>query len=454
MMTGAPLRESWNRFAGVPRPLAAALLALLAALMLLGIAGGGTRVVVAGAGAMRAEGGLVGDHALYANVLHRVEAGEPYYAAVAAEHRANNYPLKPFMAVRLPTLVQFVAIVGEPAAFALGMFVGIAAILAWRRRMTNEPGLPRYATVAALLVAFNLTQLVERQWMLMHEAVTGALIALALALYRPERPWAAMGIVALAVSLRETVLPVAMLLGLFALIDRDWRAAAGWLALGLAFLAALAAHVSALAAVTSPTDLASAGWDGFGGWATYLAFIHETSILRFIPIWIAALLAPLALLGWASWKSRLGLAGLGVQLIYALLLMLFARPDNFYWGMLIAPTLFIGLVFAPAALVGLVDRCGRSLVRPSQDRPVEQRNLCAYIMRKGDGGEPSVAIRRPQKGDQCVAKRRAGRRGQAARYQRQRGLPERARRGGQESARGGVAGRESRRDRKLERLYT
>jgi hypothetical protein len=353
MTAGAQPPTSWNRFAGAPRPLAAALLALLAALMLFGVASGGARVAVAGAGAMHAEGGLVGDHALYASVLHRVDAGESYYDAVAAEHRANNYPLKPFMAVRLPTLTRIVAVTGVPGAMVSGMLIGVAAILAWYRRMRTAPGLPRYASLAALLVAVNLSQLTEREWVLMHEAVSGALIALALALYRPQRPWATMAVVAVALAIRETVLPVAMLFGLFALVDRNWRAAAGWFALGLAFLAGLAAHMSALAAVTVPADLASPGWGGFGGWATYVAFVHETSILRFVPLWIAALLVPLALLGWASWKSRAGLAGLGVQLAYALLLMLFARPDNFYWGMLVAPTLFIGLVFAPAALSAL-----------------------------------------------------------------------------------------------------
>jgi len=353
MTAGALPLQSWNRFAGAPRPIAAALLALLAVLMVLGVAGGGARIARAGPEAMHGEGGLVGDHALYARVLYRVEAGEPYYAAVAAEHRANHYPLKPFMAVRLPTLIYIVATIGVPFAMALGLLVGVVAVSTWRQRMRSEPGLPRYASLAALFIAVNLSQLVERAWVLMHEAVIGALIALALALYRPARPWAAMAVVAVAVAIRETALPVAMLFGLFALIDRDWRAAAGWLMLGLAFLAGLAAHISALAAVTLPTDLASPGWGGFGGWATYVAFVHETSILRFMPLWIAALLVPLALLGWASWKSRLGLAGLGVQIVYALLLMLFARPDNFYWGMLVAPTLFIGLIFGPAALRGL-----------------------------------------------------------------------------------------------------
>lgn len=348
-----------NRFTGLPRSFAAILLLLLAASLLTGLVSGG-QVATAVDASARVQDGLVGDHALYADVLHRVEAGESYYAAVAAEHRAHHYPLRPFFAVRLPTLMHLVAAIGLPATQLLSLLVGLAAICAWRVRLRSELDSRLAADLAALLVAVNLWQLVERDWILIHEVVAGALIALALALHRPRRPWAAMIVLSAALSIRETVLPVAMLFGLFALCDRDWRAVAGWLAVGLMFVAGLGMHLSAVAAATTAADAASPGWMGMGGWATYVAFLRETSILRFAPAWVAATLVPLALLGWAGWKSRLGLAGFGVHSTYALLLMVAARPDNFYWGMLIAPSLFIGLVFAPAALLALV----RSLLHP------------------------------------------------------------------------------------------
>lgn len=354
-MMPATATTSWNRFNGLPRPWAAAVLALLAALMLFGVTSGAgkERIEAAKPDAMRSEG-MIGDHALYARILHRVEAGEPYYAAAAAEHRANHYPLRPFMTMRLPTLAWILSITGLQGGVVLMVLLGFATVLTWRRRLMYETELPRYTRFAALLIAANLSQVALAQWVLMHEVVTGVLIALALALYRPERPWAVMAVVAVGLAIRETMLPVAMLFGLFALVDRDWRAAGAWMALGLAFLAAIAAHAAALAAVTTPADLASPGWHGMGGWPAYLSFIHATSAIRFLPGWISALLVPLALLGWAAWRSRLALAVLGVQLGYALLLMLFARSNNFYWGLLVVPTLYAGLIFAPAALEALV----------------------------------------------------------------------------------------------------
>ena len=354
MTAGAPPARAWNRFADISRPFAATVLALVAALMLAGLTAGigGDRVETAGTATMRADG-LVGDHALYSRIRDRVEAGEPYYAAAAAEHRANHYPLRPFMTVRLPTLAHIMAAIGPRASTWLAIAIGIVAIIAWRRRLMAEPGLPGYARLAALLVTVNLAQLAAREWVLIHEVVAGALIALALALYRPARPWAAMAVLAFAIAVRETVLPVAMLLGLFALIDRDWRAAAGWLAIGLGFLAGIAAHISALSAVTTAADLASPGWNGFGGWPAYVSFVHQTSIFRYLPGWTSAVAVPLALLGWAAWRSRIGVVGIAVQWIYAALMMLFARANNFYWAMLVVPTLFIGLAFAPAALAAL-----------------------------------------------------------------------------------------------------
>jgi hypothetical protein len=358
MMAGAP---DWNRFAGVSRPVAAAVLGLLALLMIWGAASdvGRDHVAVAKPSSAHFDG-LVGDHALYARIAQRVDAGESYYAAAAAEHRAGDYPLRPFMTVRLPTLAYIVAALGERKAMLLVLVIGGAAILAWYRRLRTEPALSRYAAVGALFVAANLTQLAAREWLFIHEVAAGVLLALALALYRPARPWRTMAVVAAALAIRETILPVAMLFGLFALIDRDWRAVAGWLAIGLCFAAGLGAHVAALAAVTTPADAASQGWNGQGGWIAYLSFVQASSLLRFFAGWVGALLVPLALLGWAACRSRLGLAVLLIQLGYAALLMLFARPANFYWAMLVTPTLFIGLAFAPTALIELV----RSLLRP------------------------------------------------------------------------------------------
>lgn len=365
-MTTAPT-ANWNRLSGVSRPVALMLLALLAALMWIGTQE--KRPVVnpnlSSPTLLKSEG-MIGDHALYLKIMRRMEAGTPYYPAVVAEHRANGYPLRPVLTVRLPTLASVLSTISLPAGIAVSSALALATLLAWRRRLVQEPGLPPYARFGVLFIAINIGQAMSGQWVLIHEVIAGLLIALALALYRPDRPWAAMAAMAAALAVRETALPVAMLFGLFALIDRNWRAAGAWLAIGIAFAIGLAFHAAAVANVTNPGDIAGSGWLGLNGWDNYISFIYKSSVLRFFaPYWLAAVLVPLALLGWLAWRSRLGLAGLLVQLGYAALFILFARHDNDYWGMLVVPTLFVGLIFVPAALAAL----GRSILgSPVSDR--------------------------------------------------------------------------------------
>ena len=75
--------------------------------------------------------------------------------------------------------------------------------------------------------------------------------------------------------------------------------------------------------------------------------------LVFLPMMIAAPLAILPLIGWASLGGRIGLfapmwfAGL------ATMIALFARPENFYWVQLGLPAYGIGLAFAPRAIFEL-----------------------------------------------------------------------------------------------------
>lgn len=355
-MSAPAAANQWNRMARLPRPLAALILTLLAALMLYGLVGErtGTNPALSSPRLAKAEG-MIGDHALYLMTLRKMEAGAPYYATVAAHHRQYGYPLRPFVAVRLPTLAALLSVTGLPVGTVLACLIGLAVLIMWRRRLAADTGLPPYGRFAVLLIAVNLGQLMSGQWVLMHEVVAGALIALALALYRPDRPWTTMAVIAAALAIRETVLPVAMLFGLFALIDRDWRAAGAWVGIGLVFAMGLYVHAGAVADVTHADDISGAGWLALAGWKNYLHFIYQTSVLRFVlPFWSAAILVPLALLGWTAWRGRLGLVGLGIQLIYAALFMVFARADNAYWGMLVVPTLFLGLAFAPAALIALV----------------------------------------------------------------------------------------------------
>src|SRR3546814_3355709 len=72
------------------------------------------------------------------------------------------------------------------------------------------------------------------------------------------------------------------------------------------------------------------------------------------PVAITPLLVPLSLLGWAAWSGASGLRTFLYLSGFICAMMLFGRPDNFYWAVMITPILFVGLLFAPAALRDLI----------------------------------------------------------------------------------------------------
>ena len=54
------------------------------------------------------------DLALYDRAIDRIQHGENYYDFIVAEQRAANYPVRPGVAVRLPTLAYINAWLGTP----------------------------------------------------------------------------------------------------------------------------------------------------------------------------------------------------------------------------------------------------------------------------------------------------------------------------------------------------
>jgi hypothetical protein len=75
--------------------------------------------------------------------------------------------------------------------------------------------------------------------------------------------------------------------------------------------------------------------------------------LRFLPHWLAGPAVILAMLGWLGWRTSAGLFGTFLYAGYGLSFTIAGRGDNFYWGAMIAPAMFIGFAFVPMALRSL-----------------------------------------------------------------------------------------------------
>ena len=355
----------WDRFAGWDRWPARILLLVVAALLVLAaiaplsatLDGKPSEVpslIGDGAPNGQTESERDEDLAFYDRVIERIGHGENYYDFIVEEQRARDYPVRPGLAVRLPTLAWIHASLGEPAMIALAVALLFACIWAWWKRLGEEPGGARFRLLGTALMAMGGSLGLNRSFFVLHELWAGMLIALAFGLHRPGRWGAALFVAALALALRELVLPFVLLMAAMAAWRKDWREAMAWIMLVAVFAAIMAWHLSLIAVQEVPSDPVGPDWLVLRGLSGWLGNIVLSSNLRLLPHELASPVVILMALGWAGWKSSAGTTGTFLYLGYGLAFMLAGRANNFYWGAVVAPAMFIGLAFLPMALPSLV----------------------------------------------------------------------------------------------------
>lgn len=361
---------AWNRFAHWPRLPARLALAVLLALLILSAVtpivsseGLHTSLISDGKIVIKDKHERDDDLRLYDRITERLRHGENYYQAVAIEHRAAHYPLRPGLSVRLPTLALIEAQMPPPVDPAKGGTVEaliaaalvIAIMIAWWRRLGAEPGMLRLRPYAAVALFAGVQIGTIGYFFVLHELWAGALLALAMALHRPEQgKWkGALIAVAAALAIREHALPFALLMIAFAGWHRRWREAAAWTALVLVFFAVMAWHLHIVAGLTHPDDPQGASWMTLRGLSGWMSMIVLSSNLRFLPTYLAGPLLMLMVFGWAGLRSSLGAFATLLFLGYGLAFMIAGRPDNWYWGMTVAPAMWVGLALVPSAAKGL-----------------------------------------------------------------------------------------------------
>lgn len=290
------------------------------------------------------------DVVLYETIVEGMRHGGDYYTVAADALRAGNYPMQPFVTFRLPTLAAVQALLPPAATLALLWSLGIAVVVAWHARLKPAFARTPPRIVAMILLAGGMVVFVQPALVAFHELWAGLLIALSLAVRKPGR-WveaAALGLAAMLI--RETAALYVATMALLAFLEGERREALGWgAALGV-LAVAVAAHAHAVAQVVQPLDLASPGWAGMLGFGFFVRTIAISTALAQLPLALAAPLVGLALAGWAAWRDPLALRAATVFALYAALLGIAGRVDTFYWGLLVAPALLVGLAFVPDAL--------------------------------------------------------------------------------------------------------
>lgn len=354
----------WDRFAHWGRPAAAAVLALVVVLMGLAaftapasLSGAKAPGQAPSAAASREATAAIKpedtDLLLYRRITERVAAGEDYYRVATEEQRARGFPVRPGVAVRLPTLAYLGAILGPTGMTVLAVVLAIAVLAAWWHRLGQEPGGREHRVIAMLLLVIGAGLAFKPQYLGLHEVWAGMLLALSFGLHRPGRWGGAVIAAGLALGIREHALPFVLLMGAMALWRRDWREVLAWGALVVAFGVAMWLHLEAVAQVVSAADPLSPPWLVLRGLSGLTGNIVHASVLYRLPGWIAAPLALLPLLGWAGWRSNAGLFGFLLFAGYGVFFMIAGRANNFYWALVVIPCWFIGLTFVPRALRSL-----------------------------------------------------------------------------------------------------
>ena len=302
------------------------------------------------------------DVAMYARIVERIHAGEGYYEATGSELRSRGYPARSVFNWRLPTLASFMALL--PGTNAGRMVIGVlacTALVLWARILENMR--PRWLQgVGGILLFFPFVLTALPPFHLYHEAWCGVFIALSVALYAKDyrRMSVAFGILALFV--RELALPFVAVMLVLAWRQKRRGETLAWLAGLAAFAVFLGVHAWLASRHMVATDRMHEGWRQLGGWPFVLKTVRANPLLqlRQTPLWIPAVLAPLALLGLAAWPGPTGNRVSLTVGVYVLCFLFVGRSVNAYWGLIYAPLLPLGLLLAPQALADLVHAAGRS----------------------------------------------------------------------------------------------
>jgi hypothetical protein len=293
-------------------------------------------------------------------IVEDIRHGADYYTAAANALRISGYPLRPFVAFRLPTLAVVQSHMSQVAVALLLYALAVITLFAWSQRLGDA--FPRFTprAVATMLAAAGLMSALDADMVARHDVWAGLLVALSLAARRPGRWVTAVALGLSAMLIRETtVLYVAIMTGA-AMLDGQRREAAGWIVAIMLFAIVLGVHANAVEAVVRPLDQVSTGWSGMLGFGFAVTSIVRTTALSLAPPALGALAVALALAGWATWRDPLATRALATLLGYVMLLSFFGGPDDRAWGFIVAPIALVGLAFVPDMI--------RDLARAALDR--------------------------------------------------------------------------------------
>ena len=292
------------------------------------------------------------DADIFRSIIERVHAGQDYYKVVGSELRARGYATRPFFNFRLPLLAFFIGNLPSPEMGRwLLILLTLLTLAMWVRVLAKKGGFYMALFGALLLLGTTVSSYTDVAF-LFHGMWAGVLIALSIAAYEDNRLLSVTsGLMAL--FIRELSLPFAVIMLIMAYKNKHPKEVAAWLIGIFAFFLYLAIHAKIVSGLVTESDVINKTWIQFGGWQFVLSTARWTLLTFFSPGWVNAILLPLALLGLWGWRGDVGTRTALTMAAYIFAFLIVGRPDNYYWGLMYAPLMPLGLIQAPPCLVDL-----------------------------------------------------------------------------------------------------
>jgi len=298
-----------------------------------------------------------GDIITFREVVNRVRQGNSYYEAMAGELRTRGYPMQSVFNWRTPLHLSLVALAPDRWAQAVLVALAVVAVcLLWpvtaRVRFTRMAcGTMAVGTV--LVTAAPDAVFLPESW-------SGVLIGCSAGALSRRRTYWGVGAGLAALAMRELAAPYCVVCTAMALFNRDWTQVRVWLLGAVGYGLYFAWHVSGIAGMTQPDDLAqSASWVQFGGVPAVLAAMSWTSWWFLAPPGATPLLFTLVASGIVAPETPRHARVAGA--VFLGFLLVAGQPFNHYWGLVAAP---VWAVVAGCGAAGLVAAAGH-LRRPS-----------------------------------------------------------------------------------------
>jgi hypothetical protein len=311
------------------------------------------------------------DIELYTEIARRVATGGSYYQVAIPLQQQWDFPTTPAATVREPLEAWTIALLGSSGAriLLIALLVGALVTLVIRLERCAENRFEWYASI--LLLVATVIAFVAPDAVYLHECWAMVFILLSLAARTDRRWWPAVLFALAAVLFRETAIVYPATMVVLALAQRRRAEIVGWVTGGAVWVAFYAWHLGQVAAAQVPDPKAAPSWVAFGGWPFIVSSVRFGTALGLGPYWLAALLVPLALVGWLFARGQLGLRVGLTAVAFSAAFLVVGRSINLYWGLLYAGALLPGLAFAPrgiAATIRALRSSGRGPATPAESR--------------------------------------------------------------------------------------